>query len=153
MHIEYYKQIAREALDKAIVPLEKPEVTRYRITFGKGIGKDAPAAMIGGFQSAPIDANDFLVEILNEDGEPVMAKDSANQAHVGEIKMNIGIGMRGSDPDRYEVVDEGIILYSALPHKEVTPKSWQGPSPNLKLLMRDYFPMEGDYRFRCTVTF
>lgn len=148
LHIEYYKQIAREALDKAISPPEKPVVTRYRITFGKGIGKDAPAAMIGGFQSSPIDANDFLVEILNEDDEPVEANDSVDQARIDDIKMNIGIGMRGSDPDRYEVVDEGIVLYSALPHKEVTPRSWQGPSPNLKLLMRDYFPMEGDFRFR-----
>lgn len=148
LHIEYYKQIAREALDKAIAPTEKPEVIRYKITFGKGIGKDTPAAMIGGFQSAPIDAENFLVEILDENGKQIVPGDSVEKARLDEIKMNIGIGMRGSDPDRYEVVDEGIILYSALPHKEVTPRSWQGPSPNLKLLIRDYFPTEGDFRFR-----
>ncbi|UZR97422.1 DUF1592 domain-containing protein [Chondrinema litorale] len=148
LHIEYFKQIAREALDKAIAPPEKPTVTHYRITFGKGIGVGKVSAMIGGYQSAPINSDDFTVEILDEDGKPKTGLDSLEEAHLTEIKMNIGVGMRGSDADRYEVVDEGIMLYSALPHKEVTPKSWQGPSPNLKLLFRNYFPMNGDFKFR-----
>ena len=41
-----------------------------------------------------------------------------------------------------------MILNSALPAKEVTPKSWQGPSPNLKLLIKEDFPREGKYAFR-----
>ena len=56
--------------------------------------------------------------------------------------------MRGSHSNRYSVVDEGIILNSALPAKEVTPKSWQGPSPNLKLLIKEDFPRTGDFAFR-----
>ena len=148
LHIEYYKQIAREALDKAIAPVEKPEPMHYKITFGKGIGKDKPAAMIGGYQSAPVNSDDFIVEILDENGQPKEALDSTGAAMLREIKMNIGIGMRGSSADRYEVVDEGIILYSALPHKEVTPKSWQGPSPNLKLLIQNHYPTEGDFELR-----
>lgn len=148
LHIEYYKKLAREALDKAIGPAEKPRSTRYKITFGKGIGRDKPAAMIGGYQSAPINSDDFIVEILDEKGRPKKALDSLGEARLNEIKMNIGIGMRGSTADRYEVVEEGIILYSALPHKEVTPKSWQGPSPNLKLLIRDHYPTEGHFEFR-----
>ena len=56
--------------------------------------------------------------------------------------------MRGSHSNRYNVVDEGIILNSALPAKEVTPKSWQGPSPNLKLLIKEDFPRTGDFAFR-----
>lgn len=148
LHIEYYQQIAREALDKAIVPAEKPKVTRYKITLGKGIGKDKTAAMIGGYQSAPINADDFIVEILDEQGNTIEGTDSLSIAAIEEIKRNIGVGMRGSDADRYEVVDEGMILYSALPHVEITPKSWQGPSPNLKLLFRNYFPTEGDFELR-----
>ena len=148
LHIEYYKQIAREALDKAIAPEDKPEVTHYRITFGKGIGKDEPAGMIGGYQSARVNADDFIVDILDEHGQVIKPADSVEAALLSEIKMNIGVGMRGSDDDRYEVVDEGIMLYSALPHKEVTPKSWQGPSPNLKLLFRNVFPTTGDFEFR-----
>lgn len=148
LHIEYYKQIAREALDKAIAPTDKPEAIHYRVTFGKGIGQGKPAAMIGGYQSAPINSNDFIVEILDENGQPRKALDSAATAVIDEIKMNIGICMRGSSSDRYQVVDEGMILYSALPHKEVTPKSWQGPSPNLKLLIRDHYLTEGDFEFR-----
>ncbi|MEX0312712.1 MAG: DUF1587 domain-containing protein, partial [Allomuricauda sp.] len=148
LHIEYYKQIAREALDKAIVPLDKPKSTRYRIKFGKGIGEELPSAMIGGYQSAPINSDDFIVDILDENGSPVQPKDSVEEAYYTEVKKNIGVGMRGSHADRYEVVEGGVILYSAVPHKEVSPKSWQGPSPNLKLLVKDYFPMEGDFEFR-----
>lgn len=148
LHIEYYKQIAREALDKAIPSTEKPESTRYKITFGKGIGIDKPAGKIGGYQSDPIDPDDFIVEVLDDTGQPKIGLDSISKAKLIEIQENIGIGMRGSHKDRYQMVEEGIILYSALPHKEVTPKSWQGPSPNLKLLIRDNFPMNGDFRFR-----
>jgi len=148
LHIDYYKQIAREALDKAIAPVEKPKTTHYRLKFGKGIGVDLPSAMIRGYQSAPIKSDDIVVDILDENGLPVQPKDSLEEAQYNEIKRNIGVGMRGSHADRYEVVDNGVILYSALPHKEVSPKSWQGPSPNLKLLVKDYFPMEGDFEFR-----
>lgn len=148
LHIEYYKQIAREALDKAIAPVEKPKSTHYKLKFGKGIGEELPSAMVGGYQSAPISSDDFIVDILDENGLPVQPKDSLEEVHYTEVKKNIGVGMRGSHADRYEVVEDGVILYSALPHKEVSPKSWQGPSPNLKLLVKDYFPMEGDFEFR-----
>ncbi|GGZ29027.1 hypothetical protein GCM10007049_22670 [Echinicola pacifica] len=142
LHVDYYKQIARNAIDKAIAPAEKPKPTRYKITFGKGIGKGKTAAMIGGYQSAPIPSDDFVVEVMDENGKPM------HGAEIDEIKRNIGVGMRGSHADRYQVVEDGIMLYSALPHKEVTPKSWQGPSPNLKLLFRKVFPEEGDFEFR-----
>lgn len=148
LHIDYYKKIAREALDKAIVTTEKPKSTHYRVQFGLGIGEELPSAMIGGYQSAPINSNDFIVDILDADGLPIQPKDSLEEAHYTEVKKNIGVGMRGSHSDRYEVVEDGVILYSALPHKEVSPKSWQGPSPNLKLLVKDYFPMDGDFEFR-----
>ncbi|GGF49386.1 hypothetical protein GCM10011339_42500 [Echinicola rosea] len=148
LHVEYYKKIARSAIDKAIAPEKKPTATRYRITFGKGIGKGKTAAMIGGYQSAPINSEDFIVEVLDENGRPIVARDSVEKSQLEEVKRNIGVGMRGSNADRYQVVDEGIMLYSAVPHKEVTPKSWQGPSPNLKLLFRRHFPEEGDFVFR-----
>ncbi|QDH79213.1 DUF1592 domain-containing protein [Echinicola soli] len=148
LQVDYYKKIAREALDKAIAPAKKPEPTHYRVTFGKGIGKGKTAAMIGGYQSAPVNSEDFIVEILDKNGRPKHPTDSAGKAQLEEIKRNIGVGMRGSHADRYQVVDKGIMLYSAVPHKEVTPKSWQGPSPNLKLLFRRHFPEEGDFVFR-----
>ena len=148
LHVEYYQRIARQALDKAIAPAERPQATRYRVTLGKGIGIDKPAGRIGGYQSAPINPDDFIVDILDANGLPIEAANDSAAAALAEIKQNIGVGMRGSHPDRYQVVKEGLMLYSALPHKEVTPKSWQGPSPNLKLLFRRYFPTEGDFVFR-----
>ena len=56
--------------------------------------------------------------------------------------------MRGSASNRYNIVKEGMVLNSALPAKEVTPKSWKGPSPNLKLLIKEVFPRTGDFAFR-----
>jgi len=56
--------------------------------------------------------------------------------------------MRGSSSERYKIVKEGLILSAALPAKERVPKSWQGPSPNMKLLIRDEFPREGDFALR-----
>ncbi|MDB4766561.1 DUF1592 domain-containing protein, partial [bacterium] len=43
-----------------------------------------------------------------------------------------------------------ILLYSALPHREQVPKSWQGPSPNLKVLVQDDFARNGDFRMKVT---
>ncbi|MFY0686672.1 MAG: DUF1592 domain-containing protein [Cyclobacteriaceae bacterium] len=146
LHMEYYQRIAREALDKAIGPEVRPAVTRYRVTIGKGIGKDKVAGKIGGYQSAPIDPEDFIIEILDRDGNVIDGEFSEEE--LDSIKLNIGLGMRGSTDDRYEVVEDGIVLYGALPHKEVTPKSWQGPSPNLKLLFRKVFPETGDFQFK-----
>ncbi len=147
LYLEYYQQIARQALDKAIGPAEKPPVTRYKISFGKGIGKDKVAAMIGGYQSDPINKDNFVIDVLDEQGNPIQPGSRLSKVELDSIKNNVGIGMRGSAADRYEVVDDGIILYSAVPHKEVTPKSWQGPSPNLKLLMRKVFPENGELKF------
>lgn len=140
LHIDYYQKIAREALDKAIVFGAKPEPKKYKVTFGENIGVNSIAAEFGGFQSAPIKKDNFLVEVLTPDGQ---VKENAEN-----IKKNIGIGMRGSMSDRYEVTEGGMLLYSALPHKDVPPRSWQGPSPNLKMLIKNDFPTEGPFIFR-----
>ena len=136
LHIDYYQKLAREALDKAIVRGEKPESKRYKVILGKDKGDGVSGAEFGGYQTAPINNKDFIVQILH------------NSDSIQKTKNKIGIGMRGSASNRYYVVDEGMILNSALPAKEVTPKSWQGPSPNLKLLIKQDFPREGRYAFR-----
>ena len=60
--------------------------------------------------------------------------------------------MRGSTSDRWRIVDDGMLLYSALPHKEVSPKSWQGPSPNVKMQLQRAFPDKGAVRMRVTAS-
>ena len=47
--------------------------------------------------------------------------------------------MRGSASNRYNIVKEGMVLNSALPAKEVAPKSWQGPSPQFKIINQRRF--------------
>ncbi|RKR12170.1 putative membrane protein [Maribacter vaceletii] len=138
LHIDYYQKIAREALDKAIVYGEKPTPKKYKVTFAENIGVDGIAAEFGGFQSAPIKKDNFLVEVLSKD----------IKASIDTIKRNIGVGMRGSMSDRYEITKNGMVLYSALPHKDVPPRSWQGPSPNLKMLIKNNFPKDGPFIFR-----
>jgi mono/diheme cytochrome c family protein len=145
LHIDYYQKIAREALDKAIFTEAKPKSKRYKVSLGKQLGDGSTGAEFGGYQTAAVDNEDLIVNILDAQGNPVT--NSSNQELIN-LKNSIGIGMRGSASNRYTMVDEGMMLNSALPHKEVTPKSWQGPSPNLKLLIREDFPRAGDFAFR-----
>ncbi len=140
LHIDYYQKIAREALNKAIVKGPKPKSKTYKVTFGQDIGKGKVAAEFGGYQSAPIKREDFTIDLFDSEGHNF---DIANT-----IKKNIGVDMRGSASDRYAVVDNGMILYSALPHKDLPPKSWQGPSPNAKLLIKNNYPRSGNFVFR-----
>lgn len=140
LHIDYYQKIAREALDKAIVSGPKPKSKKYKITFGKGIGEDKVAAEFGGFQSVAVKHEDFRVDLYDNDGVNFDITDS--------IKKRIGVDMRGSASDRYAVEDAGMILYSALPHKDVPPRSWQGPSPNAKMLIKNNYPRNGTFVLR-----
>ena len=144
LHLETFQAIARDALDRAIAPAQKPEVNHYRLHIGKGQGKDKPGGSFGGYQSVRIDANDFEVNVLDSRGSSLKPKE------LDEIKKKIGIGMRGSSRERFTVLDEGINLYSALPHREKAPKSWQGPSPNLKVLVRAGFPSDSPFALRVT---
>ncbi len=148
LHIDYYQKIAREALDKAIVFGSKPQSKRYKVTLGKNLGCGESGAEFGGYQTAPVNNEDLVVEILNGDGDPIQTTIESENDPLTRIKSKIGIGMRGSASNRYNIVKEGMVLNSALPAKEVTPKSWQGPSPNLKLLIKEDFPRTGDFAFR-----
>lgn len=148
LHVDYFQAIAREALSKAIAGDDRPEATRYRVTLGVNVGADGHAAVIGGFQSAPIRSEHVLVEILDGQGQPRVGETPEERAELRQIESNIGIGMRGSSGDRYRIIDDGLLLYSALPHRERAPKSWQGPSPNMKLLLRRCFPSEGPFTVR-----
>ena len=148
LHIDYFQKIARKALDKAIVSGEKPAPKRYKVILGKNKGDGVSGAEFGGYQTAPINNEDFSVQVLDGNGNPKTDRLFYPDDLLKHLKNNIGIGMRGSASNRYHVVEEGMILNAALPAKEVTPKSWQGPSPNLKLLIKEAFPREGRYAFR-----
>lgn len=148
LHLEYYQAIARSALDRAIAVGGRPAVTRYRVRFGKGIGRGRVAGETGGYQSVPLSTDDFAVDVLDETGAPRLGADAAERAALDAVRRRISVGLRGSSHDRFRVVDEGVILYSALPHVEKAPKAWQGPSPNLKLEMQRVFPDAGDFVMR-----
>lgn len=148
LHIDYYQKIAREALEKAIVFGDKPESKRYKVTLGKEMGDGETGAEFGGYQTAAVSNKDLLVEILNNQGKPIQGLSKPENDTLTALKGKIGIGMRGSASNRYGIVKEGMMLNSALPAKEVAPKSWQGPSPNLKLLIKEDFPRTGDFAFR-----
>lgn len=148
LHLETYQAIARKALDYAIVTGDRPNPTRFRVTFGKGIGRGKVAGVTGGYQAVALSADDFIVEILDADGRVVEPRDDAERKAQETIQRKISIGLRGSGQDRFQVVDDGMMLFSALPHVERTPKSWQGPSPNLKVEMQRVFPEQGRFAMR-----
>jgi len=152
LHYQNYEAAARKALGKAIVTGKRPEPFRVRVRLGKDIGSSGSAAFIGGYQSMPIDSDHVRVEILDSAGKPRIANSDEEKKELLKIERNIGVGMRGSAVDRYRVTNDGIVLDSALPHKEVTPKSWQGPSPNLKVLLRRCAPSAGPFRLRVSAS-
>lgn len=148
LHLESYQAIARRGLEQAIVVGEKPEPTHYRVGFGKGVGAGLVAGKTGGYQSVPLATEDFFVDILDGAGEEKVGRDAKEQKVLDGVKRRVTVGFRGSGQDRFHTVDEGLVLYSGLPHKEVAPGAWQGPSPNMKLEMRRCFPQEGDFALR-----
>ncbi|MEQ8848800.1 DUF1592 domain-containing protein [Botrimarina sp.] len=153
LHVAYYERIAREALSRAIVVGPRPDGLRVRVVLGENRSDDTDpatgAAEIDGYQAAPIAREDFRVELLDADGRP--ATDRASLAELARVRPDVGIGMRGSSPERYRVVGDGVELDAALPHREVSPHSWRGPSPNLKLLLRRLATPEGPFAIRVRV--
>ena len=175
LHLDYYEKIARTALGKAIVTGDRPESVHYRVTFGAKIDGQT-GTEIGGFQSKAIRKSDFVVQRLGKPNRPPekiepspseqsqknkdrkarrarrkKRRDKQNDQAVAiddDRRNAIGVGMRGSDADRFRVTQDGLVLFSAVPHVETTPKSWQGPSPNAKLLFQNSFPKEGDILVR-----
>jgi len=152
LHLEYYQEIARAGLDQAIVIGEQPEPTRYKLRFGKGRGMGLPSSTTGGYQAVPLNVNDFTVDILDSEGAAKVGASAEEQGELDRVKRKVTVGFRGSSQDRFHTVDEGIVLYSSLPHKEVAPGSWQGPSPNMKLEMQRVFPEKGDFALRVTAS-
>ena len=148
LHIETYQQIARAAMEQAVVIGDRPDPKRYRVTFGKGIGQGSVAGRTGGFQSVPLATDDFLLEVLNAEGQPVEPADDAERMAMEQVRRKISVGLRGSSGNRFRVVEDGMVLYGALPHREVAPGSWQGPSPNVKMELQRVFPDEGDFVMR-----
>ncbi len=152
LHLESYQSIARDALDQALALGPKPATTRYRVRFGQGVGAGQVAGTTGGYQSVPLSTQDFRVEVLDESGAPRRPADARERAALDALQRRISVGLRGSSSDRFHVVPEGLILYSALPHKEVAPGSWQGPSPNLKLELQRCFPERGELLMEVTAS-
>ncbi|WDE97054.1 DUF1592 domain-containing protein [Lentisphaera profundi] len=153
LHIEYYQKIARNALDKAIGPKEKPAVSKYRLDFAQNASKKV-YAKIGGYQSINLDGKNYKISILDENDKVLTDNEIApNGLKVEEIKKNIMVGFRGSDDrSRWGMVEDGMVMHGSVPHVEKAPKSWQGANPNLKMLIRKDFPSEGDFVFRVTAS-
>ncbi|MCM8529489.1 MAG: DUF1592 domain-containing protein [Lentisphaeraceae bacterium] len=151
LHIDYYMKIARQALDKAIVSGDAPEIYRFKTTIGTNISKEKGRPGLG-YQSVSIDKKDYLLEALNPEGKNFKAK-----AHIFETAYGFNdfkktdtlydtfyLDMRGSNKKRFSIEKRGMVLKSSVPHVERAAQIWQGPAPNLKVIMRD-FPKEGDF--------
>ena len=155
LHLDYYQKVAREALAQSIFT-EKPPITRYRLQVGTEIGKELSgekkSGQFGGYVSQPVSNIHIIPDVLNEQGEPIFLDPASRPAPYNNILHNLGVGMRGSDRNRYEVVSNGMHLDSAFQHVEKAPGSWHAPSPNMKLLIRRDFPVQGNFAFRVTAS-
>lgn len=144
LHLETFEKIARDALDKVIVGAEKPKIHRYRMRFGDDIGKNENNTLSAGYMDVAVPKESFLVEILDNQGK--ITQD------IADIKKYFSASMRGSEARRFQIREQGIDLYSAMPHQEVTESgkygTWNGPSPNLAMQIKDQFPSTGDFVVR-----
>lgn len=148
LHLEYYQSIARDALDQAMALGPRPAPARYHVRLGDGVGIGHVGGRTGGYQAIPLDPEDFRVELRDADGRALQPADAAARAEIERVQRKVTVGFRGSSLDRFHVVPEGVLLYGGLPHREVAPGSWQGPSPNMKLEMQRVFPQRGDFVLR-----
>ena len=154
LHIDYYMKIAQKALDKAIVSGEAPEIYRFKTTLGSGVSKVSGRAGLG-YQSVPVAKSDYLLEALPPEGKPFKAKARAFETAYGfnnykksdSLYDTFYVDMRGSNKKRFLMQKSGMVLKSSVPHVEKAAQIWQGPAPNLKVIMRD-FPKEGDFVIR-----
>ncbi len=146
--LEYYQEIARSALAEAIVVGERPASTRYLITFGRGLGKGHLAGTTGGYQALPLETDDFRLDLLDAAGAVLAPIEDTQKKAMERTRRRISVGLRGSAQDRFRVVDEGLMLLSALPHKEKPSESWQGPSPNVAIEMQRCWPQQGAFAMR-----
>ena len=146
LHLDTYQQVARQAVADAIVTGPRPQPVRYRVVFGKGKGMGHVGAQTGGYQSVIFPSNDFRIDVLDSLGEPL------EDPGLDAVRRKISVGLRGSSQSRWRSVPEGVILYGALPHREVAPGAWQGPSPNIKLELQRVFPDHGDFEMRVTAS-
>ena len=90
----------------------------------------------------------FKIDVLDGEGQVKVGQSPAEKKALETLQKRIGIGLRGSANGRYGVIKEGMMMYSALPHKYVAPRSWQGPSPNMKMVIKNEYPRTGDFVFR-----
>lgn len=151
LHIAYYEKIARAALRRALPVGPRPDGLRVRVTLGDLIAPESQAAEIDGYESAPIANENLLVDLIDSSGAALNRRDPSTAAAISLVAPDVGICMRGSSRERYRIQAGGLELDAGLPHREVSPQAWWGPSPNAKLLLRRLVPPDGPFAIRVRV--
>lgn len=151
LQLEYYRQIAERALRRTIVEGARPEPVRIRATLGEGVGLGRDYFAVKGYQVVPISGEDALIDVLDPGGTPYRELAGDHSERLARFEKNLGVDMRGSHKDRFRLTPEGMVLMGGLPHREVSPHTWRGPSPHMKILARRCAPQEGPFtiRLRC----
>jgi hypothetical protein len=144
LQTEYYMEIAKRALAKAIITDAPPTVYRYDFRFGIGIGgKEKKEGRKKGNHEIPVGDKDHVV-VTSE-----RRADSPDFVKT-ELHRRSHADLRGDKKKRFRIVKDGIVLPPAIPHLETGSLIWLAPAPSLKLHLRD-FPAEGDFVLRVTV--
>lgn len=155
LHLEQTMRIARTALDRALSIGAPPPAWRFRFRFGTPPGQ-APQSTKKvdlGYQAQALPPAQWSVETFADPG-PVKTETLTPK---GTLRERCYVDLRGStDHDhkdskpRFAVDPKGLLLMPAKPHTERAAQIWQGPNPNVSLVLRD-FPAEGPFVLRVTV--
>jgi mono/diheme cytochrome c family protein len=153
LHLEQTMRIARVAVDRALSLGAPPPAWRFRYVFGPQKVQAAKKVDLG-YQAQPLDPDTFRVETF-EDRGPVRTPTLSPK---GDLRDRCYVDLRGStdydhkkSPRRYSVDEKGVLMLPAKPHVEREAQIWQGPNPNLALVLRD-FPAEGPFVLRVEVS-
>ncbi|MDZ4696026.1 MAG: DUF1592 domain-containing protein [Deltaproteobacteria bacterium] len=152
LHLEQTMKVARVAVDRALSLGDPPAAWRFRVTFGPQVAPPGKPVDLG-YQAQPLAPEQFRVETFAGTG-PARTPTLTPR---GELRDRVYVDLRGShDYDskkssrRYQVDERGLVLAPAKPHVERAAQIWQGPNPNLGLVLRD-FPSEGSFVLRVRV--
>ena len=87
LHGDYFQSIAKQALLKAVNLGDKPEVFHYRISFGQNISSGEFTTELDGFKEVPLDSKSFDIDLLDEQGNVVVAKNAEEQEKFKHISL------------------------------------------------------------------
>ena len=154
LHMDYFIKLARKALDETIFT-EIPEVHHLKIDIARNIDPKNNGRFDLVYKAMPVKFTNYKITDLPPSIKGLKTHKSITTWPLREengkitnykgIKHAYYLDMRGSSKDSFKVRENGIYMKSSVPQRESGDALWHAPSPNLKIIMRD-FPGKGNFK-------